>query len=620
MICAVSSNLVAGHERVRRGGASSGWPSAGARASRPRSRRPSNSRSERPVGLNLHTHLEGWVRPGHGGGPRRADGRARRPPAGWDAALRMREPGRPDGLPRPRGRRLPGPGLGRVLRRVAREAVEDAAADGCDYLEIRFGPSTHATTRVRPRGRHRRDLRGPRRGPPRDRPPGRPRRLCCCATTTRRRTLRSLAPPPRPPGAGVVGLDVAGDELVYPSIAPVPRVLRDRRGRRSGVDRTRRRGGSGRARDRRGRAARRDAGSDMARTSPTIPTVLAWAADHGVTFEVCPTSNVLTGAARSDRRASAPRLPGGRLPGRRWATTIRSRSGRTLAAEERRLVTDGGLSDRAGRRASTAPRARSSFTDDVDARRSLREVRVRLAGVAGRAAATRSPCSGPSRPTARRSPAIAAASQFTTPSCSQRQRAPRRDGLVGVWHAQLGAAEDVDDVERARAPRPPPRACRNAGIPRTSVSFGFTGTHSKPCSSRYRNTPCDGRPASDEAPMTAIRRVDRRTTSMPASSRSRDRAASLSQVEERARPGHRRRIRAARQVRAFLDVRLPDGGRGDAPADDAGEHDDGEEVRQRAEGVVVEARVGGLDARQADAQVARLAGWTGWRCRAPPRT
>ena len=31
-----------------------------------------------------------------------------------------------------------------ALRRVAREAVEDAAADGCDFLEIRFGPSTHA--------------------------------------------------------------------------------------------------------------------------------------------------------------------------------------------------------------------------------------------------------------------------------------------------------------------------------------------------------------------------------------------------------------------------------------------------------------------------------------------
>ena len=45
--------------------------------------------------------------------------------------------------------------------------------------------------------------------------------------------------------------------------------------------------------------------------------------------------------------------------------------------------------------------------------------------------------------------AIRAASQFTTPSCSHRTRAPAATASRACGHAQLGAPEDVDHVERS---------------------------------------------------------------------------------------------------------------------------------------------------------------------------
>ena len=95
------------------------------------------------MGLNLHTHLEGWVRPDT------AEDLARQmevpaPAEGWDAALRMREPADLTVYLGHVAAAYPVLGAAESMRRVAREAVEDAAADGCAYLEIRFGPATHA--------------------------------------------------------------------------------------------------------------------------------------------------------------------------------------------------------------------------------------------------------------------------------------------------------------------------------------------------------------------------------------------------------------------------------------------------------------------------------------------
>ena len=79
---------------------------------------------------------------------------------------------------------------------------------------------------------------------------------------------------------------------------------------------------------------------------------------------------------------------------------------------------------------------------------------------------------------ARPSAAIGAASQLTMPSCSQKQRAPTATASCACGHDLLGAAEDVDEVERpAWRPRPP-RASGTPGSRWTDVSFGFTGTQS----------------------------------------------------------------------------------------------------------------------------------------------
>ena len=94
------------------------------------------------MGLNLHTHLEGWVRPETAADLARSMG-VPEPPGGWDDALQIRTPADLTVFLAHVAAAYPVLGSPDSLRRVAREAVEDAAADGCDFLEIRFGPATH---------------------------------------------------------------------------------------------------------------------------------------------------------------------------------------------------------------------------------------------------------------------------------------------------------------------------------------------------------------------------------------------------------------------------------------------------------------------------------------------
>ena len=95
------------------------------------------------VGLNLHTHLEGSIRPRTAAELAEAHG-IPAPPGGWEDALRMREAGT----------------LTTFLAHVAaalsrlpmrsnassRKRSRNAASDGVAYLELRFGPATHAAS------------------------------------------------------------------------------------------------------------------------------------------------------------------------------------------------------------------------------------------------------------------------------------------------------------------------------------------------------------------------------------------------------------------------------------------------------------------------------------------
>lgn len=167
--------------------------------------------------LNLHTHLEGRVRP--------------------ETALEL---GARLGLPEPgggwaRAMHLDGPAdltvyLAKVsatypffadrecLTRIAREAVEDAAADGEDYLELRFGPTSHAG-----RGMDLDEVvaavcEGMAQG---SQATGMASGAVVCALrlddpSTNEAVARSAA---RFAGRGVTGFDLAGDEILYPDLA-----------------------------------------------------------------------------------------------------------------------------------------------------------------------------------------------------------------------------------------------------------------------------------------------------------------------------------------------------------------------------------------------------------------
>ena len=148
------------------------------------------------------------------------------------------------------------------------------------------------------------------------------------------------------------------------------------------------------------------------------PAALAWAADEGLAIEVCPTSNVLTGAAPSIREHPMHAFIGAGcrvVLGDDNPINIGTR----LAAEERRIVDEGGLSEAQllddppdGRRGGVHRRR--------DPGRAASEVQRAVARIRRHSIAVQRSITTDSPP----ADAIWAASQFTTPSCSHRQPAP----------------------------------------------------------------------------------------------------------------------------------------------------------------------------------------------------
>jgi adenosine deaminase len=291
------------------------------------------------VGLNLHTHLEGCVRPETAADLARQMG-VSAPAGGWDAALRMKEPADLTVFLAHVAAAYPVLGAPDAMRRVAREAVEDAAADGCDFLEMRFGPATHA----------RRDFsidhviaaacEGLDEG---RRATGLPVGLVVCLLrhsddATNLAVARAAA---ATAGKGVVGLDIAGDELLFPSLAPYREPYEIAAAAGLGLT---------------AHAAEAAPGAAAVEAVATLgvtrighgshiaddPATLAWAARQGVAIEICPTSNVFTGAASSVRAhpVHAFLAAGCRIVlGDDNPINIGSR----ISGEETRLVEEGGL-------------------------------------------------------------------------------------------------------------------------------------------------------------------------------------------------------------------------------------------------------------------------------------
>lgn len=246
--------------------------------------------------LNLHTHLEGCVR------PETAAELARemdypQPSEGWERAFRIPGAGDLTVFLSHVARSYPLLGRAENLRRVAFEAVEDAAADGQSYIELRLGPGTHARPElpvldvlaavcagVEEATRH----TGIRAGV-----------IACILRHEPMELVEEIAAAAVSlADAGIVGLDIAGDELLYPSLerfAPLYHLGRD-----AGLGLTAHAAEAGPASAGRGAVERLGVtrighGSHIADDAD----VLEWIRREGTVLEVCPTSNVLTGAAPS---------------------------------------------------------------------------------------------------------------------------------------------------------------------------------------------------------------------------------------------------------------------------------------------------------------------------------
>src|SRR3984957_15715337 len=92
--------------------------------------------------LNLHSHLEGRLRPSTAAALA-AEACIAPPAGGWEQALQLDGPSNLTVYLSKVAATYPFFRTPAHIARIACEAVEDAAADGTDYLELRFGPATH---------------------------------------------------------------------------------------------------------------------------------------------------------------------------------------------------------------------------------------------------------------------------------------------------------------------------------------------------------------------------------------------------------------------------------------------------------------------------------------------
>jgi len=253
--------------------------------------------------INLHSHLEGRVRPATAADIARRHG-VPEPDGGWTDAIQLAGPADLTVYLTKVAATYPLFGDLDDVARVTSEAVQDAAADGLDFLELRFGPATHAGP-----GRSIDDVvaaacTGLRDGVARS---GMAAGLVVAALRHHDIELNEAVAhaAARHGGSGVVGFDLAGDELVFPDLAPhtTPFAIAAAAGLGLTCHAAEAAAGTA-ARDavERFGVTRIGHGAHVA----DDPEVLAWMADSGTVIEVCPTSNWFTGAIASVDDHPAP--------------------------------------------------------------------------------------------------------------------------------------------------------------------------------------------------------------------------------------------------------------------------------------------------------------------------
>lgn len=248
--------------------------------------------------VNLHCHLEGTVRP-QTAAELAAPLGVPAPGGDWAEALTMTAPADLTVFLAHVAAVYPLLGSADALERVACEAVEDAAADGQAYLEVRFGPATHARAGFPVRDAIAAVCRGVAEG-------GRRSGIlagvvvCVLRHHDHETNLRVAQAAASQAGAGVVGFDLAGDELLYPALEPYRSLYEIAAA--AGLGLTAHAAEAGPAHSVLDAVnllgARRIGHGSCAADDPDL---MRRAADEGVSFEVCVTSNILTGAARDAR-------------------------------------------------------------------------------------------------------------------------------------------------------------------------------------------------------------------------------------------------------------------------------------------------------------------------------
>ncbi|MGO4105445.1 adenosine deaminase [Leifsonia sp. YAF41] len=246
--------------------------------------------------VNLHSHLEGRVRPATAAELAASAGLPT-PAGGWENAIRLDGPADLTVYLAKVASTYPFFRSLDAARRIAREAVEDGAASGLDYLELRFGPATHADDERGLTDVIAAVTEGMREG---SLATGMPSGAVVAALRhhfpeTNEAVARAAA---RFAGTGVVGFDLAGDELLFPALEPHRPAFDIARA--AGLGLTCHAAEAGPAR------AARDAVELLGATRighgahiVDDPDVLRWCAETGVVIEICPTSNWYTGAIAS---------------------------------------------------------------------------------------------------------------------------------------------------------------------------------------------------------------------------------------------------------------------------------------------------------------------------------
>lgn len=253
--------------------------------------------------INLHSHLEGRVRPATALDFARFSGLAE-PRDGWEQAVQLDHPADLTLYLTKVAATYPFFRSWENVARIAREAVEDAAADGQDYLELRFGPATHVRAGFTLDDVITAACEGIAEG---TRITGMPAGLVIAMLRHHDLALnesvaRAAA---RFAGFGVAGLDLAGDEKRYPDLRPFAAGFAI--GRAAGLGLT-----CHAAEAAPGIAAREAVellgvsrighGAHMVED----PAILRWAAENDVVVEICPTSNWYTGAIPAVHHHPAP--------------------------------------------------------------------------------------------------------------------------------------------------------------------------------------------------------------------------------------------------------------------------------------------------------------------------